>query len=190
MKRRSKSAVPEETPLAPAADATAILQVKFWLTGISPMVWRRVLVPAAFTLRELHGVIQIVMGWEGIHLYDFHLRASHYGSWELAASSPDVTLAALRFRKGARFIYEYDLNIPWRHEVRIEDRLEPEAQKTYPVCTGGGGACPPEDCGGPESFMASRDDWFSRDALEDLDTMIEVLQQVALKDGSEVLALD
>jgi hypothetical protein len=54
----------------------------------------------------------------------------------------------------ARFIYEYDLNIPWRHEVRIEDRVEPEARKTYPVCIGGGGACPPEDCGGPESFMA------------------------------------
>jgi hypothetical protein len=38
--------------------------------------------------------------------------------------------------------------------------------------------------------MARRDDWFSRDALEDLDTMVEVLQQVALKDVSELLALD
>jgi hypothetical protein len=85
------------------------------------------------------------MGWEGIHLYDFHLRAARYGSWELAASSPDITLAALRLRKGARFIYEYDLNTPWRHEVRIEDRFEPDARKTYPVCTGGDGACPPED---------------------------------------------
>jgi hypothetical protein len=37
----------------------------------------------------------------------------------VGASVPDVMLAALRFRKGARFIYEYDLNIPWRHEVRI-----------------------------------------------------------------------
>jgi Plasmid pRiA4b ORF-3-like protein len=89
----------------PAADAAAILQVKVWLTGISPMVWRRVLVPSTFTLHELHGVIQVAMGWEGIHLYDFHLRAERYGSWELAAASPDVTLAALRFRKGARFIY-------------------------------------------------------------------------------------
>ena len=35
------------------------------------MVWRRVLVPSSFTLRELHGVIQVAMGWEGIHLYDF-----------------------------------------------------------------------------------------------------------------------
>jgi hypothetical protein len=38
--------------------------------------------------------------------------------------------------------------------------------------------------------MARRDDRFSFDALEDLDTMVEVLQQVALKDGSEPLALD
>jgi Plasmid pRiA4b ORF-3-like protein len=190
MKRRPKSAVPEENPSAPTADVTANLQVRVWLTGISPMVWRRVLVPSSFTLRELHGVIQVAMGWEGIHLYDFHLRAARYGSFEVGASSPDVTLATLRFRKGARFIYEYDLNIPWRHEVRIEDRLPPEAQKTYPVCTGGDGACPPEDCGGPERFMDHRKDRFSFDALEDLDTIVEVFQQVALKDGSEPLALD
>ena len=187
MKRRPKPRAPEENL---AADADAILQVKVWLTGISPMVWRRVLAPASFTLCELHGVIQVAMGWEGIHLYDFQLRAARYGSHETGASSSDVTLAALRFRKGARFIHEYDLNIPWRHEVRIEDRLEPEVRKTYPVCTGGGGACPPEDCGGPESFMAHRDDGFSFDALENLDTMVEVLRQVALKDGSEPLALD
>ena len=96
------------------------------------MVWRRVLVPASFTLRELHGVIQAAMGWDGIHLYVFRLRAARYGSSELSASSPVVTLADLRFRKGARLIYEYDLNIPWRHKVRIEDRLEREARKTYP----------------------------------------------------------
>jgi Plasmid pRiA4b ORF-3-like protein len=190
MKRPSKLPRVGEKPSPAVADGDAILQVKVWLAGISPMIWRRVLVPATFTLRELHGVIQVAMGWEGIHLYDFHLRAARYGSWELAASSPDVTLAALRFRKGQRFIYEYDLNIPWRHEVRIEDRLEPEARKTYPVCTGGDGACPPEDCGGPESFMDHRDDWYSFDALEDVDTMVEVLQQVALKDGSEMLKFD
>jgi hypothetical protein len=134
------------------------------------MVWRRLLVPSGYTLRELHGVIQVAMGWEGIHLYDFELRAARYGSWELSASSPDVTLATLRLRKGARFVYEYDLNIPWRHEIRIEDRLQLETGKTYPVCSGGSGACPPEDCGGLQSFMAARDERFSFDALEDLDT--------------------
>jgi len=190
MKRRPKSTGSEEKSPAPAADAAAILQVKVWLTGISPMVWRRVLVPGNFTLRELHGIIQVVMGWEGIHLYNFHLRAERYGSWELSASSPDVTLTALQLRKGARFIYEYDLNIPWRYEGRNEEPLELDARKAYPVCAGGDGACPPEDCGGPESFMDHRNDRFSFDALEDLDTVVEVFQQVALKDGSEAVALD
>jgi hypothetical protein len=152
------------------------------------MVWRRLLVPSSYTLRELHGVIQVAMGWEGIHLYVFQLRAARYGSWELSASSPDVTLATLRLRKGARFVYEYDLNIPWRHEVRIEDRLGPEPGKIYPLCTGGSGACPPEDCGGPESFMAGRDDRFSFDALEDLGSIAEIVQRVMAADGSDILS--
>jgi len=45
------------------------VQIKLWLLGISPMVRRRVLVPNACTLRELHGVIQVAMGWEGIHRF-------------------------------------------------------------------------------------------------------------------------
>src|ERR1700709_1563810 len=172
MTRRPKQAPTVETS---ARDADAILQVKVWLLDVSPMVWRRVLVRSGYPLRELHGVIQVAMGWEGIHLYDFQLRAARYGSWELSASSPDVTLATLRLRKGARFVYEYDLDNPWRHEVRIEDWLGPAAAKTYPQCTGGSGACPPEDCGGPESFMAGRNDRFSFDALEDLGTMAEIV---------------
>ena len=73
-----------------------MLQLKAWLHGISPMVWRRLLVPGSCTLHGLHSVIQVAMGWEGFHLYQFSLRSRRYGSWELAASSPDVTLATLR----------------------------------------------------------------------------------------------
>jgi hypothetical protein len=187
MKRRSKPPPPAVNDAPPTADAGEVAQIKVWLVGISSMIWRRVPVPAAFSLRELHGVMQVAMGWEGIHLYQFCLRAARYGSWEGSASSPDVTLAALRFRKGARFFYEYDLNIPWRHEVRIEERLEPEAEKAFPLCTGGSGACPPEDCVGPESFMAGRDDLLSFDAFEDLETVATILQQVVLEDRPEVL---
>jgi hypothetical protein len=68
-----------------------------------------------------------------------------------------VTLEALRLRKGARFAYDYDLNVPWRHEVRIEDQVV-APDKAVPVCASGDDACPPEDCGGPEAFMARRDD--------------------------------
>jgi len=62
MKRRLKPPAAAASSQDASVDADAVLQVKVWLVGISPMVWRRVLVPASFTLRELHGVIQVAMG--------------------------------------------------------------------------------------------------------------------------------
>ena len=44
-----------------------IIQLKVRLLGISPMIWRRVMVRATMTLHELHGVLQVAMGWESIH---------------------------------------------------------------------------------------------------------------------------
>jgi len=37
------------------------------------MIWRRVLVPETYTLRQLHGVFQVAIGWEGIHLFEFNI---------------------------------------------------------------------------------------------------------------------
>jgi hypothetical protein len=88
VKQSSKPAVPADNPASGAAEIDEIVQVKVWLLGVSPMVWRRVLVPASCTLRELHGVLQVAMGWEGIHLYQFSLRAARYGSSELWKTSP------------------------------------------------------------------------------------------------------
>ena len=91
MKQRPNLPAGASTSTCSAADTPAVVQVKVWLGGMSPMVWRRVLEPSACTLRELHGVFQIGMGWEGIHLYQFSLRATRYGSSELATASPEVT---------------------------------------------------------------------------------------------------
>ena len=49
-------------------------RLKVWLMGVGPMVWRRLQVPPETTLRELHGALQVAMGWEGLHLYQFVLR--------------------------------------------------------------------------------------------------------------------
>jgi hypothetical protein len=85
------------------------------------------------TLRELHGVFQVAMGWERTHLFQFTLRAKRFGSLEVAARSPDVPLSELRLRVGTRFRYEYDLNGPWEHEVRLESRHEAEPGRSYPI---------------------------------------------------------
>jgi len=54
--KRARSVL-EAAPSAADADGAEIVQIKVWLLGISPMVWRRVLVASTCTLHELHGVI-------------------------------------------------------------------------------------------------------------------------------------
>jgi hypothetical protein len=45
-----------------AAQPGAVLQVKVRLLGLSPMVWRRVLVSGSVPLRAVHRVVQLAMG--------------------------------------------------------------------------------------------------------------------------------
>ena len=127
----------------PAAPPEAILQLKVRLLGISPMIWRRVLVPESVSLRELHGVVQLAMGWEGIHLFEFAVRGVRYAGPDLSGASTDVALLDFRFRRNARFRYVYDMFCEWEHEIRVEERLAAAPGKRYPRCVGGAGACLP-----------------------------------------------
>ena len=45
-------------PVISASDPGAVLQIKVRMLGISPLVWRRCLVPESMSLRELHGIVQ------------------------------------------------------------------------------------------------------------------------------------
>ena len=85
------------------------------------MVWRRVLVPESMSLRELHGVVQLAMGWEGIHLFEFAVRGVRYAGPDLSGMSTDVALSDLRFRRNARLRYVYNMFCEWEHEIRVEE---------------------------------------------------------------------
>lgn len=153
------------------SDAPQILQLKIRLLGISPMIWRRLLVPSTTTLRELHGIIQAAMGWEGIHLFQFDIRAVNYGSWELHATNPDIPLQDFGFRRNDRFSYIYDMGDYWKHDIRVEAFADKNPKKACPICAGGSGICPPEDCGGPDGFLTRRDEAGGYDAWRDLDIL-------------------
>ncbi len=158
------------------------------------MIWRRVLVSSSITLRELHGVLQVAMGWDGIHLFQFDIRAVDYGSWELHAANPDISLSNFGFRRNDRLSYIYDMGDYWKHEVRIEAILNADPKKSYPVCTGGAGACPPEECGGPQGYLARRDEANGYDAWQDLETLAsfgqDLLDRHETGQTLENLALD
>ena len=127
----------------PAAPPGAILQLKVRLLEFSPMMWRRVLVPESMSLRELHGVVQLAMGWEGIHLFEFAVRGVRYARPDLSGMSTDVALSDFRFRRNARFRYVYDMFCEWEHEIRVGERLAAEPGKRDPRCVGGARAVRP-----------------------------------------------
>jgi hypothetical protein len=56
-----------------------LYQLKISLCDIRPMIWRRVLVQEGTTLTRLHTVIQTVMGWENVHLYDYAIKGQAFG---------------------------------------------------------------------------------------------------------------
>lgn len=125
---------------------------------ISPMIWRRLRVRSDSTVADLHYTLQIAMGWTDSHLHRFRIHGkdygvAHLGGFPFADDPGRVRLADFGFRPRERFFYEYDFHDLWRHEIRIEQILELDSKRNYPVCIAGRRAGPPEDCGGPRAFF-------------------------------------
>jgi hypothetical protein len=125
----------------------SIFELRVVLRGISPLIWRRLLVDAGTALDELHDVLQVAFSWSGVHLHRFKIHGREYDAGRQFA------LGGLGLRPGERFIYDYDFGDLWRHDIRVEQTGAAEPGRAYPRCVGGRRAGPPEDCGGPWAFM-------------------------------------
>lgn len=139
-----------------------IYQLKIHLFGVSPMVWRRLLIREDTSIAQFHGILQLIMGWENLHLHCFVIHGKEYGiGYDGGMSFSDdpraVLLRDFQFRLGDKFRYDYDFNIDWKVQIRVEKILNPVAGKQYPVCVGGNNAAPPEDIQGIEAFSQIRD---------------------------------
>jgi len=135
-----------------AAAADLVVKLKVTLTGMRPPVWRRVLMPAAMTLGDLHRVIQAAMGWDNSHLHDFDIGGVRYGDpsdTDEVDDEEDIDLATILRSGVSRFRYTYDFGDDWVHLVTIEGTLPSAEGQPCPACIGGKRACPPEDSGGP-----------------------------------------
>jgi len=167
-----------------------VYQLNISLRDISPMIWRRLLVTSSTTIAQLHDSLQTAMGWEDLHLHQFRVYGKAYGIWRdggiLFDDNPyQVTLADFKLRARERFVYEYDMGDCWQHDIRIERVLPLDPSKMYPVCTGGAGDCPPEDCGGPSGYRAlleERCSWTELEQAHD-DRLLVAQRLLAFSDG-------
>ena len=148
----------------PELPNTVIYQLRITLRGISPLIWRRLLVRAETSVAELHHILQLVLGWTNSHLHRFVIHGKEYGiAYEdgmgFADDAKQIRLGDFRFRLRERFLYEYDFNDHWQHDMRVEDIVAANTKRPYPVCIDGKRAAPPEECGGVEAYFVRWRHW-------------------------------
>lgn len=144
-----------------ASSLLDVYQLRIRLCGVSPLIWRRFLVRSDTSITELHQLLQSAFDWSDSHLHRFVIHGKDYGIAYIGGMSfsddpKRVRLADFGFRLNERFFYEYDFDDLWRHEIRLEQIVTFDPTQCYPRCTGGRRAAPPEECGGPQAFLALR----------------------------------
>lgn len=124
------------------ASDSSVYRLRVVVARISPLIWRRLLVPADTTIAELHTILQTIFGWSGEHLHRFVIHGREYGISYLGGpgfrdNAHTVRLEDLGLRLGERFSYEYNYFAAWTCDLRLE-RIQPgEPGRVYPRCIGG-----------------------------------------------------
>lgn len=109
------------------------------LLEVTPLVWRRMLVPDNWTLASLHHYLQWAMGWTDSHAHEFEVGEGLVApdwwikeAWsaEEAARYRDerrVSVAAVvsQLGPGGVFEYRYDMGDGWEHRIVIESERAP-----------------------------------------------------------------
>jgi hypothetical protein len=160
--------LPKAASASKSLNEIATLRIE--LKDTDPLIWRQVEVPTSITLKVLHDIIQITIGWFDYHLWEFTVGEQRYGmpmdeDW---GTEPRKQAAKVRLR-----------DVLKRKSTAID---------SYPRYIAGEGAGPPEDCGGIPGFYdllkASSDpaDPDHADALEYLgDYAPEVIEELPIK---------
>src|SRR6266851_1496290 len=94
-------------PESPSSYASVVYRLRVVLRGISPLIWRRLLVRSDSTIADLHRTLQVAFGWSNEHLYRFVIHGRLHGT-ESLVDPRRGRLADLGLRIRERFLYEYD----------------------------------------------------------------------------------
>jgi hypothetical protein len=133
--------------------ARQVFQFHLSLDGTVPPIWRRILVPADFTLAQLHLVIQAVMDWQDCHLHEINVAGREYGipdpdGEHQFSDDRKVRLLDLNLTARSRISYTYDFGDEWLHVLKLEEVSQGDSDDIRALCIAGQRSGPPEDVGG------------------------------------------
>lgn len=150
-------------------------QLKIKLREASPVIWRKVTVPAGITFEGLKNIINIVMGWSGEHLYCFEFPRlgisieDDFEEQEIFSVKETTIDRFLTLEKEFEYIYDFGDN--WEHSIIVEKEIEDYAKNYAEVLQYKGGN-PPEDCGGVGCYRSTEP--------YDLEEINEELREIVL----------
>ena len=129
------------------------------LKDTDPLIWREVEAPTSITLKVLHDIVQVTIGWMDYHLWEFVVGGRTYGlpvdeDW---GTKPRKDAAKARLRevlKPGETVIDYtnDFGDSWDHKIVVSNVRQCAPGVRYPRYLGGGRNGPPEDCGGIPGF--------------------------------------
>jgi hypothetical protein len=101
-----------DEPTVPSPVGPRIYKLRVVLRGVSPLIWRHLLVPSGISLAALHQTLQVAFGWSDTHLHEVRIQARDFGS--LGHDPGAVRLSDFRLRPRETFTYVYMKQSPLR----------------------------------------------------------------------------
>lgn len=138
-------------------------QLKVQIKDSHPPIWRRIIVPSGITFEELAEILNVTMGWIGIHLHSFEffrlgisveMKADEWDFFEDMENESldeEKTIIDTLLEKTSTFTYVYDLGDDWEHKVTVE-RILDDYEHSFAQVLKYKGETPYEDCGGIDGY--------------------------------------
>ena len=133
-----------------------IARLSVEIDDVTPRVVRVVEVPADIRLDDLHFVLQIAIGWQNGHPFEFRIGDKVWGQPDRdAEGSPSPAERATLddiLAHGDTFKYDYVFGEDWQHTVALLSRAAAQPDVRYPNLLSAEGRCPPADIGGAVGY--------------------------------------
>lgn len=126
------------------------------------VISRRVLISEDIHLNQLHGIIQILFGWKGYHMYQYVKTKENNDYMVYFDTEPQFYDRKYYLTENIRidtFIsennvnYIYDMGDYWEHKLTLINTHSKIIGDQKVLCVGGDHDTPPEDVGGVGGYL-------------------------------------